>query len=122
MSVIDTLRHLMDQAGDILGDGVLVTEDPEQVRPALNAGRTVLWVLFPETIAWPAYGIAEVTWQPVLISPRPNEPMAGLSDLVELAHPLEGLGVTEAHPDTLQISSGPYWPALRLTLTTTERD
>lgn len=122
MSVIDTLHRLIDQARDLIPTDILITTDPEAVRPALNAGQTVLWFVFPETIAWPAYGISEVTWKPALISPDTNDPMAGLDHLIALAHDLEPLGVTNADVDSLQIASGPYWPALRLTLTTTERD
>jgi hypothetical protein len=102
------------------GEGLVITDRAEDVRPALVAGQTVAWIISPAHISFPAPGIASVEWRPVLLSPRDDDPTDGLDDLLTIVAALETpLGITEATPDAVQLGSGPYWPSIEIAFTTT---
>ena len=101
---------------------VTVTTHASEVRPALLADQTVVWVTPPSRVAFTAPLAMEVTWQVLILSPNHTDPIAGLDDLDRVLAVLEEpLGITSVEVDTIQLGQGPYFPALNATLDQTLR-
>lgn len=101
---------------------VTVTTHASEVRPALLADQTVVWVTPPSRVAFTAPLTVEVTWQVLILSPNHTDPIAGLDDLDRVLAVLEEpLGITSVEVDTIQLGQGPYFPALNATLDQTLR-
>lgn len=101
---------------------VTVTTHASEVRPALLADQTVVWVTPPSRVAFTAPLAVEVTWQVLILSPNHTDPIDGLDDLDRVLAVLEEpLGITSAEVDTIQLGQGPYFPALNATLNQTLR-
>lgn len=101
---------------------VTVTTHASEVRPALVADQTVVWVTPPSRVAFTAPLAVEVTWQVLILSPNHTDPIAGLDDLDRVLAVLEEpLGITSVEVDTIQLGQGPYFPALNATLDQTLR-
>lgn len=101
---------------------VTVTTHASEVRPALLADQTVVWVTPPSRVEFTAPLAVEVTWQVLILSPNHTDPITGLDDLDRVLAVLEEpLGITSAEVDTIQLGQGPYFPALNATLNQTLR-
>lgn len=101
---------------------VTVTTHASEVRPALVADQTVVWVTPPSRVAFTAPIAVEVTWQVLILSPNHTDPIDGLDDLDRVLAVLEEpLGITSVEVDTIQLGQGPYFPALNATLDQTLR-
>lgn len=101
---------------------VTVTTHASEVRPALLADQTVVWVTPPSRVAFTAPLAVEVTWQVLILSPNHTDPIAGLDDLDRVLAVLEEpLGISSVEVDTIQLGQGPYFPALNATLDQTLR-
>lgn len=101
---------------------VTVTTHASEVRPALVADQTVVWVTPPSRVAFTAPLVVETTWQVLILSPNHTDPIDGLDDLDRVLAVLEEpLGITSVEVDTIQLGQGPYFPALNATLDQTLR-
>ena len=101
---------------------VTVTTHASEVRPALVADQTVVWVTPPSRVAFTSPLAVETTWQVLILSPNHTDPIDGLDDLDRVLAVLEEpLGITSVEVDTIQLGQGPYFPALNATLDQTLR-
>lgn len=99
---------------------VALIHDATKLRPALAAGKTVVWIGPPETITYDGYHQGQAFYEIAILSPKSNEPTTGLDDAVTHAQTLqEALGVERITPDSLTIGNGPAYPAVLVTFTLT---
>lgn len=99
---------------------VLAVLDPSKVIPALKAGKPVAWIIAPAQIDMDGEAQWDIEFKAYLISPKSTAPLEALDDLTALLADIEiPLGITRARPDSLQLSAGPYWPALEVTFNNT---
>ena len=99
---------------------VIVTTDATEVRPALEDGHLVAWILPPSSADYLTSEILEFTLEPIVIGPTSGDPLIGLAEVEPIAREIGTLTQAEKiRFDSIQLGASEYYPAAQLTITTT---